>query len=231
MADGGVVFRAQRTGAFRENIADDPQAVLHVIEGHEAVIEHEHGVVQANLIAEALGDALNQPHHVITEIADGAGDQRRQSGKAHGTKALDAFAQEGDGVALFPNHAVTAFQDTGPVGVAENFLGMRTREGVARDFFASLDTFEEEGIPGTLGNAQVGADGGQQVRGKNVVDRDEIALFGEALKFAEVRLDHGISSQFRPSRNLRSTVYSSQSKEKETYYYITSGWPGLFVRD
>src|SRR6266702_1552143 len=37
----------------------------------------------------------------------------------------------------------------------------------------------------------------------------------------------GISSQFRPSRNLRSTVFSSQ--KKETYYYITSGWPGLFV--
>src|SRR5260370_53764 len=93
---------------------------------------------------------------------------------------------------------------------------------VARDFFASLDTYEEEGIPGTLGNAQVGADRSQQVRRKNVIDRDEIALFSEALKFAEVRLDHGISSQ--------ATVYSSQSKEKETYYYITSGRPGLFVR-
>src|SRR5712691_9261600 len=38
----------------------------------------------------------------------------------------------------------------------------------------------------------------------------------------------GISSQFRTSRNLRLTVFSSQ--KKETYYYITSGWPGLFIR-
>ncbi len=94
--------------AFGENIADDPQAVLHVIESDKAVIEHQHCVIEADFIAKALGEALDEPNHVIAEIADGAGDQRRQPGKPHGAETLDAFAQEGDGVALFPDDPVAA---------------------------------------------------------------------------------------------------------------------------
>src|SRR5260370_279191 len=121
-ANGGVVFRAEAAVAFGENIATDPQLVLHVIEGNEAVIEHQHGVVEADFIAEALGDALDQAHHVIAEIADGAGDQRRQSGKAHGARTLDALAQEREGIALFPAHAFPALESARAAGAAENFL-------------------------------------------------------------------------------------------------------------
>src|SRR6266481_5657772 len=188
---GGVVFRAKAAGAFGENIVDDPQAVLHVIECDEAVIEHQHCVIEADFIAKALGEALDEPHHVVAKIADGAGDQRRQSGKPHGTETLDALAQERNGVALFPNDAVAALHDAGAVGVAEDFLGVRARKRVARDLFAALDTFEQEGVSRALGDSQIGADRSQQISGKNVIDRDEVALFGEALEFAEVRLDHG----------------------------------------
>src|SRR6267143_176181 len=210
-AHGGVVFRAETAAALSENIANDPQAVLHMIESDEAAIEHQHGIVKADFIAEAHGDALDQPHHVIAEIADGAGDQRRQSRKPHGAKTLDARAQEGDGIALFPDHPAAALQDARAVGVAENFLGVRARERVTRDFFAALHTLEKEGVLSTQGDSQIGADRRQQIRGKNVVDRDEVALFRKALKFTEIRLDHGIGS--------RLTVFSSQ--RKETYYYIT----------
>src|SRR6266850_2447024 len=67
---------------------------------------------------------------------------------------------------------------------------MRARKRVARDFFAALHAFEEEGVARTLGDAQIGADGSQQIRRKNIVDGDEVALLGEALEFSEVRLDH-----------------------------------------
>ena len=160
-ADGAIVFRSEAAGAFGENIANDPQAVLHVIEGDEATIEHQHRVVEADFIAEAPGDAFDQPHHVIAEVADGSRDQRRQSGKSHGTKTLDALAQERNGVALFPNHPVAALQDARAAGIAEDFLGVSARKRVARDFFAAFDAFEEEGVPRPLGDSQVGADGSQ----------------------------------------------------------------------
>ena len=97
---------------------------------------------------------------------------------------------------------------------------MRARKCITRDFFPAFDAFEKEGVPGTLGDSQIGADRSQQIRGKDIVDGDKVALFREALKFSEVRLDHG--SEF--------TVDSFHSQRKETYYYITSGRLGLFVR-
>src|SRR2546421_8053965 len=45
-------------------------------------------------------------------------------------------------------------------------------------------------MPRTLCDPQVRADRRQQIRGKNVVNRDEVSLLREALKFTEVRLDH-----------------------------------------
>src|SRR6267143_123482 len=206
-AHGGVVFRAETAAALSENIANDPQAVLHMIESDEAAIEHQHGVVKADFIAEALGDALDQPHHVIAEIADGPGDQWRQSGKPHGAKTLDARAQEGDGIALFPDHPAATLQDARAIGVAEDFLGVRARKCITRDFFAAFNAFKKEGIPRALGDSQIGADGSQQIRGKNIVDRDEVALFRKALKFTEARLDHGNELtvdrfQFTDKRNL-----------------------------
>src|SRR5260370_42496334 len=137
-AHRGVVFRAEATVAFGEHIANDPQAVLHVIESDKTLIEHQHRVIEADFIAKALGDALDQPHHFIAEIADGAGDQRRQSGKPHGTKALDALAQKRDGIVLYPDDTVAALEDTRAAGITESFLGVRARKGVARDFFAAL---------------------------------------------------------------------------------------------
>src|SRR5229473_8384845 len=139
---GGIVFRAKAAGAFGEHIANDPQTVLHMIESYEAVIEHQHRVIEADFIAEALRDALDQPHHVVAEIADSAGDKRRQPWKAHGTKTLDALTEKRDGIALFPDDPVATLQDTRAAGVAEDFLGVRARKRIARDFFATFHAFE-----------------------------------------------------------------------------------------
>ena len=41
--------------ALGENVADNPQAVLDVIECDEAVIEHQHRIVKTDLVAQAFG--------------------------------------------------------------------------------------------------------------------------------------------------------------------------------
>ena len=53
--------------------------MLDVIKSNNAVIKHEHRIVQSDFIAQAFRKALDQPHHVIRKISDGAGDQRRQT--------------------------------------------------------------------------------------------------------------------------------------------------------
>ena len=68
---------------------------------------------------------------------------------------------------------------------------MRAGEGVASDFLSAFHTFKKKRVACALRNAQVGADGRKQIRGKYVVDGDEVPLFRETLEFAEVRLNHG----------------------------------------
>ena len=111
-------------------------------------------------------------------------------GRRTGRKRSHANAQKRDGVALLPNDAVAAFHDAGAADVAKNLFGIRAGEGVARDFFAALDAFEQEGIACALRDAQIGADRRQQVGRKHIENRNQVALLCEPLEFAEVRLDH-----------------------------------------
>ena len=54
-AHRGVIFRAQAALALGENVADDPDAVPHVVEDDQAEIKHHHAVVQAHIVAAAAG--------------------------------------------------------------------------------------------------------------------------------------------------------------------------------
>ena len=99
-AHRGVVFRAQAAGALGENVANDPHAMLHVVEDHQAEIKHHHAVVQAQIVAARVGNALDEPHHVVREISDRAGHQRRQPGHAHRTVARRQPSQLLDGIVV-----------------------------------------------------------------------------------------------------------------------------------
>ena len=189
-ADSRVVFFAEVAFAAGVNVANDPEAMLDVIEGDDAVIEGQYSVEEADVVAQARWDALDESHHVVRKIADGAGDQRRQAGDADGPEFFHAAAQECDGIFFFPDDALAAFENARAGCVAENFFRICACESVAGDFFAAFHAFEQKGVARALGDAQVGAHGSEQIGGQNVVNRDEIALLGEALKFFEVGLDH-----------------------------------------
>ena len=68
---------------------------------------------------------------------------------------------------------------------------MRAGKRIPRDFFASFNAFEEKRVARALRDAQVGTHGRQQIRGKYVVDRDEVSLLRETLELLEVGLHHG----------------------------------------
>ena len=122
------------------------------------MIEHEHRIEQTNFIAKALGQALDQPNHVIAEITDGPGNERRQTRKANGAKTLHVRAKKRDGIFFFPNDAVTAFQNTGAIGVAKNLLRICSGKRVSGDFFAAFHAFEEKRKARALCDAEIRAD-------------------------------------------------------------------------
>jgi len=56
LTDCGVISGSQSSTVSRGiHVAHDPEPMLHMIEGDQAVIESEHGVVQTNFVAQPLG--------------------------------------------------------------------------------------------------------------------------------------------------------------------------------
>src|SRR5579871_187725 len=188
--DSRVVLKTQSTWTLREDIAHNPQPVLHMIERNQPVVKHEHRVEETYLVAQLFRQTLDQPHHVVAEITDRAGDKRRQSWQANRPEPLHAPAQESDRIFFFPDDAVATFQNTCAVRIAKNFFRVGASKRVTRDFLAAFHAFEQKRMTRTLRNSQIRANGSKQISRKNVVNRDEIALFGELLEFAEGWLNH-----------------------------------------
>src|SRR6266436_764239 len=153
--------------------------MLHMIKCDEPVVEHEHRVKQANLVAKALWQTLDQPHHVVAEVTNCAGNKRRQSWQTHRLKTLDACPQKRNGIFFFPNNPIVTFQDTRAVCVTENFLRICSGKRVTGDFFAAFDAFQKKRMSRALRNSKIGAH-----------RRKKVALFGKALKLGEGRLNH-----------------------------------------
>src|SRR5258707_14638084 len=164
--------------------------MLHMIKCDEPVVEHEHRVKQANLVAKALWQTLDQPHHVVAEVTNCAGNKRRQSWQTHRLKTLDSCPQKRNGIFFFPNNPIVTFQDTRAVCVTKNFLGICSGKSVTCDFFAAFNAFQEKRMSRALRDSKIGADRRKKVSRENIVNRNEVALFGKALKLGVGRLNH-----------------------------------------
>ncbi len=166
--------------------------MTNVVESNQAEVEHHDAIVEAHFVGAAGRNIFDQAHHVVSEIADRAADQRGQAGHADGTVAGREPAEKLDGI--FGGTADAAAGLDGAIGAtsAEDFFGIRSGEGVAGDVLAAFDAFEEKRIFCAVGDAQMRADGREQVGGEGVVDRDEIALAGEAREGFEIGLNHRV---------------------------------------
>ena len=189
-AQRGAIFRAQTAGAAGKDVADHPNPMADMIEHNQTEIEHHDGIVCADVVFGVIGDAFEQPHHVIREVSNRSRHQGRQPGYAHRPVALNAIAQEVQGIGLHPRDAAFGFENAGSVDVPKHFGGMGADEGVARDLLTALDALEQAGVACVPRQAQVGPYGRKQVGRKGIVDGDEIAFAGQAGKRTKVGLYH-----------------------------------------
>ena len=99
---------------------------------------------------------------------------------------------------------------------AKNFFGIRSGEGVARDVLAAFDAFEQKRIFCVVREAQVRADGREQVRCEGLVDRDKVALARELRKRLKIGLNH------------RAAIFSSLCRARKTARRMAASgarWP------
>src|SRR5882724_10424348 len=82
------------------------------------------------------------------------------------------------------------FQDTRAVCVTKNFFRICSGKRVTGDFFAAFNAFQKKRMSRALRDSKIGADRRKKVSRENIVNRNEVALFSEALKLGEGRLNH-----------------------------------------
>ena len=134
--------------------------MANVIENDQAQIKHHYGIFSAEIVLGAVWNALKKAHHVVGEVADGAGHERGKTRNANRPIALNAIAKEVEGIRLHPGDAALGFQYADSIDVAKHFGRIGADEGVAGDFFAALDALKQAGVAGVARKAQVGADRG-----------------------------------------------------------------------
>src|SRR5258707_14935470 len=169
------MYGTQCTASLRKNGYRDPRQMVHMIKRYSPLLDHLHRVKQADLVTQALGQSLDEPHHVVAEVANGAGNERRQSRQTYRLKTLDACPQKRNGIFFFPNNPIVTFQDTRAVCVTENFLRICSGKRVTGDFFAAFNAFQKKRMTCALRDSKIGTDGCKKVSRKNIINRNEVA--------------------------------------------------------
>ena len=139
--------------AHHRHLALDP-----VHHQHDRGPQHQR-VGQAERVGVDVGQMLDQPHHVVAEIAEeprghrrqfgrqvdpALGDERAQARQRVGRLVLPAVGVEAGG-AVEPRRGAAAFPDE---------VGLHAHEGIAPAHLAAGDAFEEKAVLARLGELQ-----------------------------------------------------------------------------
>ena len=100
MSFGRPVVGAARTLARHIGGGNDVDLVAQVIEGQQAVEEHQYAVGQGKIIFGMFADIFQLPHCVIGEVAHRACGEGRQPGHSGGAMLPQQFLDDLDRVSL-----------------------------------------------------------------------------------------------------------------------------------
>ena len=105
--------------------------------------------------------------------------ERRKARNADGMEARGEAAQLLDGIVVELDFAAAGFKRADAAARAKYFFGIGARECVARNRLATFNAFEQERIFRGVGDAEIRADGSEQIGGEFLIHRDEISLARE----------------------------------------------------
>ena len=184
---------------------DDVNLVAEMIEGENAIEEHEDTVGDVEIVFSMLANFFELANDVVGAVADGSGGERRKAFDVGGTVLMEEFLDdlEDAGGAGFDlgdaGGALGGFIacDAG-IAMEGNLVtarlqaqeGANAEERVAADFFSAFDGLEEEGMGFVGSDGEESGNGREQIGRDGFGDGDESGLAGEAGEFAVVGADH-----------------------------------------
>ena len=135
------MFRAKAPRRSGINIANNPHAVLHVVEHDESEEKHHHSVIEVHIVPPRFRNSLELPHHVISKISDSSSNERRQSGNSRGLIPRDHLAQKFHRLRVFHPHPALGLHDTRTVAKSKYLCWVCADKCVSRNFLASFHAF------------------------------------------------------------------------------------------
>ena len=200
--DTGDVFQGAVVGGFGCFAGDvgrghDVDLVAEVIEGEDAVEEHEDAVGNVEIVGGVFTDIFETADDVIGAIADGSGGEWREAFEGGGTMQVQEFLDDVEDVASAAFGLAAA--DDGDVGATrlQPEKGAHAEKCVASDFFSAFDRLEEEGIGLLFSDGEKSGNRGQQVGGDGFRYGDEGGEAGEAGKLFVVGKEHETPELYR----------------------------------
>jgi hypothetical protein len=121
-------------------VGEDAHAVPDVVEDHQGVGQHQHGVREGQVVPGRRRQTLEVAGALVGQVADGASLEAGEVGQGHrpvgGQKALDEL--EGVGEAVLRRLTPGALHPGDAVPQGRRQPGLRPQEGVTRQAFPAL---------------------------------------------------------------------------------------------
>src|SRR4051812_49007490 len=133
-----------------------------MIERKDGLVEHQHGIVHAEIVNAGLRNVFDRSNHVVSEITDRAARERRKIGQLHGFKAVHRSSQVLNKVGGL---SVTVMR-------YEKWLD--TEKRVPRDPFATFNALEKKGVRPVLLQLQKCRDRRQEIRNDGFVHGNHV---------------------------------------------------------
>src|SRR6185312_5644523 len=130
---------------------NDEDLMPNVVKRQQPVKEHEHAVRQFEVVFGSLREFFQLAHGIVRKEADGAGGERRQSGKVSRFVLTQQAVQNFKGIAFKLLARLTLFQRDVVAASAQHHIRTYAKESVAANFFAALYGFKQEGVGRALG--------------------------------------------------------------------------------
>jgi hypothetical protein len=153
-----AVIGAARALARNIRGGDDVNLVAQVIEGQQAIEEHQHAIGQGEIVLGMVADSFQLADRVICEIANGACGERRQPSDRRRTMLPEQLFDHEQHVALALFAHPSALQHD--IFASGSNLQVRTRaeKRIAANLFAALDGLQQKSV-GLIGsNGEKGRD-------------------------------------------------------------------------
>ena len=145
-------------------IRNDVNLVAQVVERQHGFVEHQNGIIKAQVVGAGIRNVFDRPYHVVAEVTDSATGKWGKIRKAHGVES--------------GHRGTKILYEIGglPVPIALDQKRISAQERVPGDSFAAFDTLQQKSVRAVFLQLQESRHRRQKIGDDRLVHRNDIPL-------------------------------------------------------